>query len=221
MTLVVAFLGLVFVGMTWQTGGLLAALLSLSLPALLAYATWWIWGSPRLVADSRGILVRNQVRTTRIAWDAFVEAESQFGLYLTVRPDVGDSEAPLERVFAAAVPARGGFSASRQSAMPEVPELHFEPGPKVTLKTTPAVAAALLNEEKLLAPRVNRPPTHQASPRQLEGWAERGPVSRWLYGEPPAEPPTPFVGVRTTTDWVRVAAGAVLLAAALAYGLNF
>lgn len=231
--LTVGLLGVVFVAMIWSAEGPAAGLPALVLPIALSYITWWLWAYPCVIANSGGVTVRNQVRTTFIGWEAFGEAESDYGLYIqtnvvpTSRKDPA-GETSLEaagtellgrRVFCAGVPAKGGFTAGRQKPPTEPVQLYFEPGPKITLRTTPSEAAALLNAEASFEQgEERRDPTRHASPRQVEGWESRGALKKFLHGTP--KNPEKLVGVSSRTNWLSIAALVLLTAAAVLYGVS-
>lgn len=94
---VIAGIGVFFLVAVWIQDGFFQALQTFILPLTLAFFTWWLWAWPEVVADERGVLVRNQVRTYRISWDAFVVAEAKFGLYLYVTPN--DASSPSSPSF--------------------------------------------------------------------------------------------------------------------------
>ncbi len=232
-TLTIALLGALFVGMIWASDGPAEGLKSLIVPIALSYITWWLWAWPSLTADAGGVTVRNQVRTTLIGWDAFGDAASDYGLYIqTVLPgtprdkaaqetslEAPDSSLPGRRVFCAAVPAKGGFTAGRQKTPTEPVQLYFEPGPKITLRTTPGEAARLLNAEASFEQGdQRRGPGDQASPHQVEGWESRGNIKKVLHGTP--HDPAILSGVTVRTNWITIALLIGLAALAAAYGLS-
>ncbi len=232
-TLTIALLGALFVGMIWASEGPAEGLKALVIPIALSYVTWWLWAWPSLTACAGGVTVRNQVRTTRIGWDAFGEAISDYGLYIeTLLPgaptepaaqktslEAADSRVRGRRVFCAGVPAKGGFTAGRQKVPPAPIQLHFEPGPKITLRTTPGEAARLLNAEAAFEQGLEpREPGDLASPRQVEGWESRGKIKKLLYGVP--KDPRSFSGVTAKTNWVSIAVLVFLVALAAAYGFS-
>ncbi len=230
-TIIVGLLGLLFVVMIWSSEGPRSGIAGASIALALCYFTWWIWSWPAVIVERRGITVRNQVRTYRVGWDALKEAESNYGLYLVPNansgssvadsadphPLTGGSDVPPKRIYCAGVPARGGFSTAHQKSAPTIPQLYFEAGPKVTLRVEPAVAARLIDEEKLLIdnPR-RRDGTHQATPNQVKAWEERGPVKQLLYGKTPTaqlEAPA-FEGITASPNIAVLAALVSLLAVA-------
>ena len=160
----VLLVGIAFLAMIWGADGPAEALRSAVIPAGLIYFTWWIWAWPCVIADRQGITVRNQLRTFRISWDAFISAESRFGLYLTVEggQGAGDDWDPLavppRRVYAAGVPARGGFAASRGKQQAPAPLPTFIAGKPTTLREEPHVVAQVQEEEKLYATDPSRRP---------------------------------------------------------------
>ncbi|WP_099332426.1 hypothetical protein [Actinomyces minihominis] len=76
-----------FLGMVWYMDGFVQMLAALPFPIGLVYFSWWIWSFPAVIADRRGIRVRNQIRTADISWDALAKAEARWGLYLYATPD--------------------------------------------------------------------------------------------------------------------------------------
>lgn len=92
-----AVVAVIFMGLIWRADGFLPMLASAPLPIGLAYFSWWIWGWPAVMIDSRGVLVRNQLRTYRISWNAFTKAESRFGLYIYVNNGEGEGANPSTR----------------------------------------------------------------------------------------------------------------------------
>lgn len=237
----IALIGLVFVAMIWGSDGPGPAIAAAALPLAMSYFTWWVWAWPAVIADRRGITVRNQLRTYRIGWDSFREALSQYGLYLLVAPaaDAGQGGAdgpapnrqalreqfpltggevePAKRIYAAGAPARGGFAVAHQKTAPTVPDIYLERGPRVTLRVQPPVAATMLNEERawLSEPR-DRPMARQASEQQVRNWESRSALSRFLHGVVVPEDAEPFRGVVAVTNW-GVLGGLVLVTALAAY----
>lgn len=217
----VSAVAILFIGMMWADGGPILAAISAVLPISLAYFTWWMWAWPALIVDSSGIRVRNQLRTVRIGWDAFHEAEAQFGLYLSVEQAPGtrqSADAPPRRIYVAGVPARGGFSANRKKEAPQVPELYFTRGPRITLRVDPGVAARMLDEEKYYHDQPGkRPSANIPSTETVRGWESRGAVQRWLYGV--SKGSAPFKGVTITPNWVALGILLALAAGSITYGI--
>ncbi len=146
-------------------------------------------------------------------------------------PLTGGSVTPPKRIYCAGVPARGGFSASRQKDAPVIPELYFENGPRVTMRVEPAVAVRLIEEEKLLIDHPERrDPTHQATTRQIEGWESISALKRLLYGKTPptsqdagqvGDRSEPFRGVVARVNYLQLAGLVATIAAALILGFTF
>lgn len=228
-TATIVVLGLLFTGMIWGSDGAQAALRALPIPVALGYFTWWMWAFPTVDASRRGIQVRNQIRTYQIPWGDFQEAESNYGLYLKLVPNTSggaDSTGYSEpkRIYCAGVPARGGLSSSRQKTALAVPELYFEPGPKVCLRVEPPVAVQMLDAEKLYFDNPSqRPPSNRVSDAQVEAWEHRGALKKLLYGTPAtgqaadAEGHDAAASVRV--NWLQLGILAVLAAAALLTGI--
>lgn len=241
---VMAIISVVFMALIWRADGFVPMLASAPLPLGLAYFSWWIWGWPAVVVDSRGVLIRNQLRTYRIGWGSFVKAESRFGLYVyvnrnegevgvqpkgtpdetpdgsrdgartpsstgrSVRPDgpnvraeptIGDVDpisldpdglALRKPIYAAGVPARGGFKAATSKEMPQVPTLDLRIRNRVVLRVTPMVAARILDEEKYyLDNPTERPELHSSA----EGYNKGG-----IGGQPD------YQGVRASVNWLQI-----------------
>ena len=265
---VMAVISVVFMALIWRADGFLPMLESAPLPIGLAYFSWWIWGWPAVVVDSRGVLIRNQLRTYRIGWSSFVKAESRFGLYIYVNRDEGEGEggtrlresspfgsrsatpspatpspttpspagpsantdssrppasssaqrrgrpdgpnvraeptigevdpinldpdglATRKPIYAAGVPARGGFKTATSKEMPQVPTLDLRIRNRVVLHVTPMVAARILDEEKYyLDNPTERPELHSST----EGYNKGG------IGEEPN-----YRGVRTSINWLQI-----------------
>lgn len=237
----IAVLGvaLVFVAMVWSSDGPGEALRSLMVPIGLVYFTWWIWAWPHVTADKRGITVYNQLRTFRISWKDFASAESRFGLYLSVyktgetpSADVNENplnsisrswdatssadwdaeEEPTRRIYAAGVPARGGFAASRKSKPDPAPVLKFSDNPRITVRVEPHTAAQLLEEEKLYFDNPDRRPLeYRPSTGQSDIWEQKN----------PATGKAPYTGVKVSFNWLLVSLIVICGAAIVFYGVTF
>ncbi len=146
------------------------------------------------------------------------------------------TEDPPRRIYAAGVPARGGFTQSRDKTAPTLPELYFGRGPLVTLRVQPAIAARMLEEEKFYIENPNkRPLSHAADKNQVllgrrrlgapylvlqdikaKAGADNGTVtvpgangSSGAVGK--------FVGIRSSVNWLQIGILALLVAGAVSY----
>lgn len=256
--MVVGAFGLLFVVMVWGSDGPASGIAAAAIALALCYFTWFLWAWPSVTVQQTGITVRNHIRTYLVGWAALREAESSYGLYLVTVPSsskeeskvpdevptgvrsarqpnygsyplTGGSDTPPKRIYCAGVPARGGFSSSRQKEAPVIPELYFENGPRLTMRVEPAVAVRLIEEEKLLIDHPDRrDPTHQATRRQIEGWESRSALKRLLYGQSSTssqnvgpENTRPFTGVTTKVNYLQLGGLIATIAAALILGFTF
>ena len=80
-----------FLGTVWWADGFIQMLAAIPFPLGIVYFTWWIWTWPAVIADERGIAVRNQVRTADVSWSSFAKAEARWGLYIYATPNTGTS----------------------------------------------------------------------------------------------------------------------------------
>ena len=76
-----------FLGTVWWADGFIQMLAAIPFPLGIVYFTWWIWTWPAVIADERGIAVRNQVRTADVSWSSFAKAEARWGLYIYATPN--------------------------------------------------------------------------------------------------------------------------------------
>ena len=203
-----------FVIVLWRVDGFAEMVAALPFPLGLLYFTWWIWSWPAVIADRRGVLIRNQVFTWHVPWDDLAKAEARWGLY--VYADVHNPSTPApggiaeptpgtigavdpveldpenlankKAIYAAAVPARGGLrAAAGKEKAPEMPPLDLPTRNRVVLRVVPSVAARMLEEEAhyVVSPQ-DRPESH----RSRQGLADPG---------------SPFTQVRRSFNWVQVA----------------
>lgn len=74
-----------------------------------------------------------------------------------------DDLAHKKRIYASAVPARGGFRTVTSKQMPEVPSLDLGSRNRVVLRVTPMAAARIIDEEKFYLDRpAERPESHHS-----------------------------------------------------------
>ena len=212
----VLVIGIAFIAMIWGADGAAEALRSAVIPAALIYFTWWIWAWPCVIADRRGITVRNQLRTYRVSWDAFATAESHFGLYLTVEGHPGSSSGddwepssvPPRRLYAAGVPARGGFTASRAKAQVPVALPTFTEGKTTTVREQPHTVAQILEEEKLYVSNPSRR-------MQVNGRGKDADAERVLLQDEPE-----FSGVESSPNLLQAGLLVVLVAGVVVFALT-
>lgn len=212
----VLVIGIAFIAMIWGADGAAEALRSAVIPAALIYFTWWIWAWPCVIADRQGITVRNQLRTYRVSWDAFAAAESHFGLYLTVEGQRGSpsgddwesSSVPPRRLYAAGVPARGGFTASRAKAQAPVTLPTFAAGTTSTVREQPHTVAQILEEEKLFISN----PSRRA---QATGQGKQALSDDALLQDEPE-----FSGVESSLNLLQIGILAALVVGVVIYGLT-
>lgn len=74
-----------------------------------------------------------------------------------------DDLASKKRIYASAVPARGGFRTTTSKEMPEVPSLDLTARNRVVLRVTPMAAARIIEEEKFYLDNASeRPESHHS-----------------------------------------------------------
>lgn len=153
-----AVLAALLLGMIWYSDGVVFALRTAPILVGLAFLTWWVWGWPTLTLAHDGVRVQNQFMTYKLSWGALVDTEVRFGLYLMVAPtssvataqrEPGDL-ADLVSVYVAAVPAQGGFKASRRRQPVTPPPITAGAGDTQVLMIPPSAAARIVDEQKLL-----------------------------------------------------------------------
>lgn len=192
--------GLLFLATVWIADGFVQALINLPFPAAVLVWGWWTWVWPIVEVSDRGLVLRNQLRTILVPWEAVTGIESRFGVYVTTSD---------KRYLAAGVPARGGLTQSRETKETP-PALTFPKSIQQTIMVGPGVAVRMLEEEKLYHDHPGRRPELSATGQQnLRRWAGEGqtPDSRFSARFAPGS------SIAVTWNWLPIALQAATLAA--------
>ena len=184
---------------SFASQGGLAAWRILAVCACLVFYCWWFWAWPLVELNRNGIVVRNMIRTVLVPWKSLDRAEAKLGLYLYLK----DSKIKATKVFAAGVPAKGGFSAAWRKKSPLLPDIDFSAGLTQTVSLDPASAVRLIETEALFQTGKSR--------RPVFGQAEQNAID----SSPDAKSRYQIKDCRVIWNWLPITIQALLLMAAI------